>query len=56
MYGNTNLYPLNLVGWQGSKVTEHVQCLVQPVPSVRLNLNAAQVGNTFCEEEIQMIC
>ena len=42
---NTLLYPLNLVGWQGSHVTEHVQALAETVNTASLNLTAGQVGS-----------
>ena len=40
---NTLQYPLNLVGWQGSQVTEHAQALVGTVNTASLNLKADQI-------------
>ena len=34
---NTLQYPLNLVGWQGSQVTEHAQALAGTVNTASLN-------------------
>ena len=39
---NTLLYPLNLVGWQGSQVIEHAKALVGTVNAASLNLTAVQ--------------
>ena len=41
---NTFLYPLNLIGWQGSQVIEHSQALGGPVNTASLNLTADQIG------------
>ena len=41
---NTHQYPLNLVGWQGSQVTEHAQTLAGTVNTASLNLTAGQEG------------
>ena len=41
---NTLLYPLNLVGWQGSQVTEYAQALAGTVNTASLNLIAGLVG------------
>ena len=43
-YMNTHQYPLNLVGWQGSQVTEHAQTLAGTVNTASLNLTAGQEG------------
>ena len=46
---NTHQYPLNLVGCQGSQVTEHDQALAGMVNTASLNSIADQVGSTvFC--------
>ena len=44
-YMNTHLYPLNLVGWQGSQVTQHAHILVGPVNTASLHLITGQVGH-----------
>ena len=49
------LYPLNLVGWQGSQVTEHAQTLVGTVNTASLNLTAVQVGFEVCILKYLMI-
>ena len=41
---NTLLYPLNVVGWQGSQITEHAHTLGGTVNTVSLNFIAGQVG------------
>ena len=42
---NTLLYPLNLVGWQRSQVTEHVQALAGTLNTTSLNFTAGQIGS-----------
>ena len=44
---NTLLYPLNLVGLQGSQVSEHAQALVRTVNTASLNLTAGQEEYMF---------
>ena len=39
---NTLIYPLNLVGWQGSQVIEHAKALVGTVNTASLNLNSRE--------------
>ena len=39
---NTLMYPLNLVGWQGSQVIAHAKALVGTVNTASLNLPAVQ--------------
>ena len=41
---NTLQYHLNLVGWQGSQVTEHAQAWIGTLDTASLNLTADQVG------------
>ena len=41
---NTLMYPLNLVGWQGSQVIAHAKALVGTVNTASLNLAAVQGG------------
>ena len=41
---NTLMYPLNLVGWQGSQVNAHAKALVGTVNTASLNLPAVQGG------------
>ena len=41
---DTFQYPLNIVGWQGSQVTEHAKALVGTVNTASLNLTAVQIG------------
>ena len=36
------MYPLNLVGWQGSQVTAHAEALAGTVNTASLNLNSSQ--------------
>ena len=43
-YMNTLMYPLNLVGWQGSQVNAHAKALVGTVNTASLNLAAVQGG------------
>ena len=43
-YMNTLMYPLNLVGWQGSQVIAHAKALVGTVNTASLNLSAVQGG------------
>ena len=46
---NTLQYPLNLVGWQGSQITEHVQAMVGTLNTASLNSIADHIGYTvFC--------
>ena len=45
-YMNTLQYLLNLVGWQGSQVTEHAQALAGTVNTASLNLTADQIGGS----------
>ena len=47
---NTHMYPLNLVGWQGSQVIAHAKALVGTVNTASLNLPAVQGGS------IEFIC
>ena len=42
---NTLQYLLNVVGWQGSKVTEYDQALAGTVNTASLNLTADQIGS-----------
>ena len=42
---NTLVYPLNLVGWQGSTVTEHAQALVETVNTVSLNFTTGLLAS-----------
>ena len=44
-YMNTFMYPLNLVGWQGSQVIEHAKALVGTVNTASMNLTADQRGS-----------
>ena len=37
-------YPLNLVGWQGSQLTEHAKALAGTVNTASLNSTAKEVG------------
>ena len=46
IYMNTLLYPLNLVGWQGSQVTNYDQDLAGTLNNASLNLIAGQVEST----------
>ena len=41
---NTLMYPLNLVGWQGSQVNAHAKALVGTVNTASLNLTTVQGG------------
>ena len=41
---NTLMYPINLVGWQGSQVIAHAKALAGTVNTASLNLPALQVG------------
>ena len=41
---NTLMYPLNLVGWQGSQVSEHAKTLAGTVNTASLNSTADQRG------------
>ena len=41
---NTHIYPLSLVGWQGSQIIAHAKALVGTVNTVSLNLPAVQGG------------
>ena len=41
---NTVPYPLNLVGCQGSQVTQHAKTLVGTVNTASLKLTAEQIG------------
>ena len=41
---NTLMYPLNLVGWQGSQVNAHAKALVGTGNTASLNLTAVQGG------------
>ena len=41
---NTLMYPLNLVGWQGSQIIEHAKALAGTVNTASLNLTADQRG------------
>ena len=41
---NTIIYPLNLVGWQGSQVIAHAKALVGTVNTASLNLPAVLGG------------
>ena len=41
---NTLQYLINLVGWQGSQVTDHAQVWVGTVNTASLNLTADQIG------------
>ena len=43
-YMNTLMYPLNLVGWQGSQVNAHAKALVGTVNTASLNLATVQGG------------
>ena len=43
---NTFMYPLNLVGWQGSQVIAHAKALTGTVNTASLNLPAVQRGPT----------
>ena len=45
---NTIMYPLNLVGWQGSQVIAHAKALVGTVNTASLNLAAVQGGSIEC--------
>ena len=42
---NTFMYPLNLVGWQGSQVIAHAKALAGTVNTASLNLPAVQGGS-----------
>ena len=42
---STLQHPLNLVGWQGSQITEHAQAWVGTVNTASLNLTADQKGS-----------
>ena len=39
------MYPLNLVGWQGSQVIAHAKALAGTVNTASLNLPAVQGGS-----------
>ena len=41
---NTLMYPLTLVGWQGSQVNAHAKALARTVNTASLNLPAVQGG------------
>ena len=41
---NTLRYPLNLVGWQGSRVNAHAKALAGTIKTASLNLAAVQGG------------
>ena len=43
-YMNTLMYPLNLVGWQGSQVIAHAKALTGNVNTASLNLPTGQGG------------
>ena len=43
-YMNTLIYPLNLVGWQGSQVIAHANALAGTVNTASLNLPAVHGG------------
>ena len=55
-YSNTLLHSSNLVGWQGSQVTEHVWALVGPVVGSSLKSKATQVGQTICYKKESIFC
>ena len=55
-YMNTLLYPLNVVGLQGSQVTKHAQALAGTVNTASLNLTADQVGSIVFIFVYLMIC
>ena len=42
---NTLMYPLNLIGWQGSQVSAHAKALVGTVNTASLNLATVQGGS-----------
>ena len=56
MYMNTLQCPLNLVGWQGSQVTEYAQALTGTVNTASLNLTADQIGAIVWTFVYLMIC
>ena len=41
---NTLMYPLKIVGCQGSQVIEHAKALVGTVNTASFNLTAVQIG------------
>ena len=41
---NTLMYPLNLVGWQGSQVNAHAKTLVGSLHTASLNFATVQGG------------
>ena len=41
---NTLMYPLNLVGWQGSQVIAHAKALAGTVNTASLNFYTSQRG------------
>ena len=41
---NTLMYPLNLIGWQGSQVNAYAKALVGTVNTASLNLAKVQGG------------
>ena len=43
-YMITLMYPLNVLGWQGSQVIEHAKALVGTVTNASLNLNSRERG------------
>ena len=52
---STLLYPLNLVGWQGSQLTEHPQALAGTVNTASLDLMAGIIGSMcICERKFNV--
>ena len=44
-YMNIIMYPLNLVGWQGSQVIEHAKALAELLNTASLNMNSRERGH-----------